>query len=102
MIKKFFRDSGPQFTNLKDFWIEEFCRRLKSVVVKPGKVLKPGNSDTEKLYILIKGKVSVSGPEFDSINMILLNEYFPGQSFCDPVLNETASFCSEVSVTSNS
>ena len=33
MIKKFFRDSGPQFTDFTDFWVEEFCRKLKCIVV---------------------------------------------------------------------
>ena len=31
---------------------------------------------------------------------MLLNEYWPGQSFCDPLLNETASSATTVMVTS--
>ena len=41
IIKKFFRDSGPQFLKIReDFLIEEFCRRLKAVSVAPGAILK--------------------------------------------------------------
>ena len=32
---------------------------------------------------------------------MLLNEYLPGQSFCDPLLNETASSATTVIVTSS-
>jgi len=28
LIIKFFRDSGPQFEKLNDYWVEEFCRRI--------------------------------------------------------------------------
>ena len=55
IIKKFFRDSGPQFRNMKDFWMEEFCRRLQAVTVSPGTVLKKASQEPEKLYILLKG-----------------------------------------------
>ena len=33
--------------------------------------------------------------------MILLNEYWPGQSFGDPILNETTSAATSVKVTSS-
>ena len=62
MLKKFFRDSGPQFCNLLDFWVEEFCRRVHAEIVPPGTVLKDAGSDPDRLIILIKGKVSVLGP----------------------------------------
>ena len=55
MIKKFFRDSGPQFLCFEDFWVEEFCRRLRTIIVAPGTVLKRGDKEPDKLYILIKG-----------------------------------------------
>ena len=38
---------------------------------------------------------------FNSPQQILVNEYYPGQSFSDPILNETASYTSQVSVTCN-
>ena len=66
MIKKFFRDSGPQFLALEDFWVEEFCRKLRGIIVPPGTVLKRRDKEPDKLYILIKGQVSVHGCLFNS------------------------------------
>ena len=101
MLKKFFRDSGPQFCNLLDFWVEEFCRRVHAEIVPPGTVLKDIETDPDRLIILIKGKVSVHGPIFDSPDTVLVNEYYPGQSFGDPFLNETTAIHHRVSVNSS-
>ena len=78
MIKKFFRDSGPQFLTFEDFWVEEFCRKLRTEIVPPGTVLKRRQKEPDKLYILIKGKVSVQEQMFNSHQTILVNDYYPG------------------------
>ena len=101
MIKKFFRDSGPQFIALEDYWVEEFCRKLRSIVVPAGSVLKRRETEPDRLYILITGKVSIDGRLFNSPQTTLVNDYYPGQSFADPLLNETAAFSSHVTVVSN-
>ena len=68
--------------------------------VTPGTVLKQSDCEPDRLYILLKGKVAVYTPKHNSAKeKILLNEYFPGQSFCDPMLNETASAATLVTVT---
>ena len=100
LIKKFFRDSGPQFQNMGDYWMEEFCRRLQAVTYGSGKVLKQNKKEPDELFIIIKGKVSVYAPKFKSKDeTLLLNEYWPGQSFGDPLLNETTSAATTVKVT---
>lgn len=69
------------------------------MVVPAGKVIKEKSLEPDKLYILLKGKVKIEGPKYASKSeMILVNEYYPGQSFCDPLLNETASAQSKVTV----
>ena len=103
MLKKFFRDSGPQFCNLLDFWVEEFCRRVQAEIVPPGTVLKDLDVEPDRLIILIKGKVSVEGPLFSQPvktppDTVLINEYYPGQSFGDPFLNETTAIHNRVTV----
>lgn len=100
MIKKFFQDSGPQFIDFSDFWIEEFCRKLYTIDAKPGSILKARGKDADRLFILIRGRVSVTVPRFASTENILVNEYLPGQSFCDPLLNETADATAQVQVIS--
>jgi len=101
LIKKFLRESSPQFSTLTDYWMEEFCQRLKAKTVAPGTVLKKSNKESEKLFILLRGQVTVHTPKFNSEDQIELNEYLPGQSFGDPLLNETASVAATVSVTSS-
>lgn len=100
MLKKFFRDSGNQFCELKDFWVEEFCRKVQSIELAPGTVLKARDHEPDRIYILITGKVSVHSPLWNSRETVLLNEYYPGQSVCDPYRNETAPLASLVTVTS--
>lgn len=78
LLKKFFQSSGPQFTHIKDYWVEEFCGKLKTMILAPGVVVKHRNKDPDRLYILISGKVSVSGPMWNSSEMILVNDYYPG------------------------
>ena len=78
MLKQFFRDSGPQFAELEDVQIDEFCSRLQSVVCSPGTILKQSDEECERFYVLIKGKVSVYCPEHTSKQLILVNDYNPG------------------------
>ena len=52
------------------------------------------------MYIILTGKISVYEHKHDSEDVILVNEYFPGQSVCDPELNQTATVHSHVVVTS--
>mmetsp|Transcript_38756 Transcript_38756/g.50748 ORF Transcript_38756/g.50748 Transcript_38756/m.50748 type:complete len:87 (+) Transcript_38756:100-360(+) len=84
-----------------DYWMEELCRRLQAVTYAPRKVLKKAKKEPDQLFILLKGKVSVYSPKYNSSETILLNEYWPGQSFCDPLLNETASAATTVVVSSS-
>ena len=99
ILKNFFRDSGPQFLNMSEIKIEDSCKRLRPIIVAPGTILKKSQDESLTFYIILKGQVNIYTPKHRSSDeTILLNEYWPGQSFCDPLLNETADTRATVTV----
>ena len=100
MLKKFFKNSGPQFKHLKDVWLEYFCTRLRVKTLRYNDILKSRHNEADTIYFIITGQISVYDPRFDSDEYVLVNRYHPGMSVCDPVQNQTASYFSRVIVTS--
>ena len=87
LLKKFFKNTGPQFKHLKDVWTEDFCTRLRCKILCPNEILKHRNAESDTIYFIVTGRISIYDPKWNSGEYILSNHYWPGQSVCDPEQN---------------
>ena len=80
-LKKFFKNSGPQFQHLTDVWLEDFCQKLRAKTLSANSIVKHPNREPKMIYFILTGRMSVFEPlryQKDENEMVLANHYWPG------------------------